>query len=117
MKNYCGILDHPIGCACTKEAQLNIEEQLKNGAAANQAQGTGSDEFWEELISIDYSIRRKVIYKGKIADPGHVYIVVNFKGKTHKYDACRMIPGNQSAEFEFSVAKELRQLLKEKYHV
>jgi hypothetical protein len=65
----------------------------------------------------DYTMRRKIIYKGKMAWKGCLYIVVNVKKGTKKYEAHQMIIGKQGEAYENQVAQSLRDLIKQKYHV
>jgi len=115
MKNYCGNPDHDYGCSCTKEAQLLMEKHMQ--ALPKQTTPDNLHKMFDDLNDIDYNIRRKVIYKGKMANPGNVFIVVTKKGKSNKYEAWKQIPGNQSVEFEIQIAQQLRQTISDKYQV
>jgi hypothetical protein len=66
---------------------------------------------------IDYTVRRKKIYKGKMAPQGAVYIVISMKTKTRKLEAHQLIPGLMGDQFEKGVAEGLRDLIKKKYDV
>jgi hypothetical protein len=72
----------------------------------------------EKQPQTDYTVRRKIIYKGTMAPKGGVYIVVNVKTfKGAKYEAVQLIPGGCSKDTEDKVAQSLRDLIKQKYHV
>lgn len=77
-----------------------LQERLKNGTAPTS-----------------YSVRRKKIYKGKMAPQGAVYIVISMKTKTRKLEAHQVIPGHMGEQFEKGVAEGLRDLIKKKYDV
>lgn len=105
--------ENPFGGMTQAEIDQEFEKIRQN---TNDLDAKPS-EIMNELKSIDFNIRRKVIYKGKMAPMGCVYIVVNLKPGKTKYEGYKMIQGGQSVEFEFNVAKELRQLIKDKYSV
>jgi len=65
----------------------------------------------ETKIIIDYTVRRKIIYKGKMAPKGYIYIVVKAKGVT----ARKLIKGSQGAEVENTVALFLRERIREEF--
>lgn len=64
----------------------------------------------------DYTVRRKVIYKGTMAPKGGVYIVVKVKSGKRAFEAVQLIPGGLTPETEQKVAESLREMIKNKYH-
>ena len=43
MKNYCGIIEHPVGCACTKGSQMAKEQQMKSWTGCGESFGKLGD--------------------------------------------------------------------------
>ncbi len=65
-------------------------------------------------IERDYVFRRKVIYKGKMAKPGFIYLVVDVKRKS-TYTLALMIHGKHPDQEK--ILSEMRQAIKTKYGV
>lgn len=65
----------------------------------------------------DYTVRRKVIWKGKVAPKGFYYVAVRVKSKRGHVDAVRLVKGGKSVMVEEKVGKELRELIKEKHKI
>ena len=99
--------------------QEEIEKQWNKVLIKNDTSRGGKtaaqDELNKKLEGINYTIRRKVIYKGKMAPKGYLYIVINFKNKDTKYEGYRLIKGGQIVDFEIDVGKDLRLQIKNKY--
>ena len=69
----------------------------------------------EEVI--DYTFRRKVIYKGKMAPAGHIYLVIKFTKEKKVWEACKLVKGGQGEDFEKSVCKVIRKQMFDKYGI
>lgn len=97
-----------------EEMDKQLQEYVDQGRAAGKT--AAQNEFLKKLKNLDYVIQRKIIWNGKMARPGHVFIVVrvNINGKK---TGCIEIPGHHDPEFEFEHAQKLRAAIKEKYHV
>jgi hypothetical protein len=62
-----------------------------------------------------YTFRRKVIYKGKMAPRGCVYLVIKVQSNGYKVEACKLITGGQSAELELGVCETMYKQVMQKY--
>ncbi|MCK4522492.1 MAG: hypothetical protein KAU20_08005 [Nanoarchaeota archaeon] len=61
----------------------------------------------------DWNTRRKKIWKGKIAPPGKIFIVIKTKkGNT----GCLLINGGQGTDAEMAVQKYLREEISKKFN-
>lgn len=94
--------------AMTPEQEARLKEALE--APAKQAPP-------KKDATTDYTVRRKVIYRGKMAPKGHVYIVIRMKTKTNTFEAHQLIVGGQGEVFEGMVEQQLRELIRQKYNV
>lgn len=105
---------------CKGMTQAEIDKQFQElREKQNEKRGgktAAQNEFLNKLKNLDYVIQRKIIWNGKMARPGNVFIVVrvNKNGKKTGYIE---IPGNNDPEFEFEHAQRLRAAIKAKYHV
>jgi hypothetical protein len=63
----------------------------------------------------DYVFRKKVIYKGKMAKPGFVYLVVDVKKMKQVFTLALMIHGKHPDQEK--ILTEMRQAIKTKYGV
>ncbi len=77
----------------------------------NHEYPSGSDK--KEL---DYTTRRKVIYKGKMAPQGSVYLVVTVKSKSKKFESWCIVKG-MAPEDEQKMFVALRQRIKDNHHI
>lgn len=120
--------ENPFEGMTQEEIEKQWNEIVEKHNISRGGKTAAQNEFLKQLRELDYSIRRKLIYNGQMAPFGSLYIVVTvikktpvrgstFKTKRSTYFAHKLIPGKQSVEFEFNVAKELRQLIKDKYSV
>jgi hypothetical protein len=71
----------------------------------------------QQLNVIDATVRRKVIYNGKMAPKGYVFIVVNIKTERKKYEASQLIKGGQGEKIEEVISSGLLHGLKMRYGV
>lgn len=113
MKNYCGIPEHEIGCACTKEGQLLADRMFK-GEYGERAEGLA--EILEDKTEENYTLRRKVIYKGVMAPKGQVFLVINGKLGKHKFEAKKRVLGGQGAEAEKEICDAMYEQIKKQYN-
>lgn len=60
-------------------------------------------------------VRRKVIWKGKMAPKGFIYICVNVSGGKTKYENTRLIPGHTGEKTESECAKYLIDQINDQY--
>lgn len=94
-----------------EEVQLSISQMSDDKA----------DELQERLKSgtspTGYVVRRKKIYKGRMAPLHYLYLVVTVKTKTSKLEAHQLIPGQMGEQFEKGAAEGLRDLIRKKYDV
>jgi hypothetical protein len=97
-----------------EEMDKQLQEYVDQGRAAGKT--AAQNEFLKKLKNLDYVIQRKIIWNGKMARPGHVFIVVRVNKKT-KYIGFVEILGNQDPEIEFEHAERLRAAIKAKYKV
>jgi hypothetical protein len=65
----------------------------------------------------DYTVRRKKIYKGKVAETGTIFIVVQVKNAKHTYEAHLQIKGGAKKENEDRLAEDLRKQIKKEYGI
>lgn len=66
-------------------------------------------------IEKDYIFRKKVIYKGKMAKPGFVYLVIDVKKEKRTFTLALMIHGKHPDQEK--ILSEMRQAIKTKYGV
>ncbi len=66
-------------------------------------------------VESEYAFRRKIIYKGKMAPSGCVYLVIKFKRKSRVFEACKLIKGGQGEEMEKAICEVIYKQLKDKY--
>lgn len=94
--------------AMTPEQEARLKEAFE--APAKQAPA-------KKDATADYTVRRKVIYRGKMAPKGHVYIVIKKKTKTNNFEAHQLIVGGQGEVYEGMIEQQLRELIRKKYNV
>lgn len=71
----------------------------------------------EQVNVVDATVRRKVIYKGKMSPKGHVYIVVTIKTDRKQYEAFQLIKGGQGEKIEEVISSGLLHGLKMRYGI
>jgi hypothetical protein len=99
-------------------ALLEEEEDKVYDEAYAKAKQAFAGEAPEEEIKRDYTFRKKVIFKGKMAPPGFVYLVVDKKlFKDQKFTSARMIHGKLATRYQEAILSELRESIKEKYGI
>lgn len=98
---------------------VNNEEEVDKLYDEVYAQGKKAftTEEPKDEIKRDYSFRKKVILKGKMAPPGFVYLVIDMKVKDTKYVASRLINGRLASLYQEAVLSELRESLRKKYGI
>lgn len=97
--------------AMTPEQEAQLKEALETPRESNAEAVKRGD------ATADYTVRRKVIYRGKMAPKGHVYIVIRMKTKTNTFEAHQLIVGGQGEVFEGMIEQQLRELIRTKYNV
>ena len=74
------------------------------------------DRVPKEVLEVpDYSVRKKVIWKGKMAPKGYKYLAVRVKSKLKIFDSVRLIPSDLEDKYVEELAGLMRKSLKEKY--
>lgn len=96
--------------AMTPEQEAQLKEALEAPSSDVEALKRGD-------AVTDYTVRRKVIYRGKMAPKGHVYIVIRMKTKNNTFEAHQLIVGGQGEVMEGMVEQQLRELIRQKYNV
>lgn len=71
----------------------------------------------QETTNVDYTLREKVIWKGKMAPKGWFYIVMTVKGQKAKYIKVELINRNVVGKAKEELLKLMRQHINVKFGI